>query len=75
MGSLNVVESNETATEIKAKWDKMDEFLKIMFQIACKWKHGADVRGEAREKLTDGEIGRDEVEDPFNDVIEFAPMG
>jgi len=63
VGSLNVVESNETATEIKAKWDKMDEFLKIMFQIACKWKHGADVRGEVREKLTDGEIGRNEVAD------------
>jgi len=47
-------ESNETAAEIKAKWDKMDEFLKIMFQIACKWKHKNDVQGEAKEQFTKG---------------------
>mmetsp|Transcript_111256 Transcript_111256/g.278536 ORF Transcript_111256/g.278536 Transcript_111256/m.278536 type:complete len:425 (-) Transcript_111256:22-1296(-) len=34
-----------STAEIKAKWDNMDEFLRIMFTMACKWKHGKDVQG------------------------------
>jgi len=47
---------NQTPTEIHEKWDKMDEFLKIMFTIACKWKHGKDVNGLAADKLAKGEL-------------------
>eukprot|EP00428_Durinskia_dybowskii_P031783 CAMPEP_0170242996 /NCGR_PEP_ID=MMETSP0116_2-20130129/21271_1 /TAXON_ID=400756 /ORGANISM="Durinskia baltica, Strain CSIRO CS-38" /LENGTH=432 /DNA_ID=CAMNT_0010493845 /DNA_START=44 /DNA_END=1342 /DNA_ORIENTATION=+ len=40
-----------TNQEISEKWDQMDEFLRIMFTIACKWKHGKDIHGESVEKL------------------------
>eukprot|EP00928_Gymnodinium_smaydae_P075620 TRINITY_DN58630_c0_g1_i1.p1 TRINITY_DN58630_c0_g1~~TRINITY_DN58630_c0_g1_i1.p1 ORF type:complete len:481 (-),score=122.55 TRINITY_DN58630_c0_g1_i1:51-1376(-) len=49
------------SAEIKEKWDKMDEFLKVMFTMACKWKHGKDVSGAAAEKLKNGELENDEV--------------
>lgn len=52
-----------TPEEIHAKWDKMDEFLKIMFTMSCKWKHGKDVNGLAAEKLKNGEISGDEVDE------------
>jgi len=42
--------------DIKAKWDKMDDFLGTMFTMACKWKHGKDVGGAAAEKLKNGEV-------------------
>lgn len=45
-----------TPAEIKAKWDKMDDFLGIMFKIACSWKHNKDVHGLAAEKFKDGEL-------------------
>ena len=32
-----------TPASIHEKYDKMDEFLKVMFTMACKWKHGKDV--------------------------------
>jgi len=41
---------------IKEKWDKMDDFLEIMFTMACQWKHGKDVSGAAAEKLKNGEV-------------------
>jgi len=41
---------------IKEKWAKMDEFLKVMFTMTCKWKNGKDVSGAAAEKLKKGEI-------------------
>lgn len=37
--------------DIKEKWDKMDDFLGVMFEIACKWKHGKDVNGAAAEAV------------------------
>lgn len=52
----------KTPEEIHAKWDKMDEFLKVMFTMSCKWKHGKDVNGLAAEKLKEGELEGDEVE-------------
>jgi len=42
--------------EIHAKWDKMDDFLEVMFTMACKWKHGKDVNGLAAEALKNGEV-------------------
>jgi len=41
---------------IKEKWDKMDEFLEVMFTMTCKWKNGKDVSGAAAEKLKKGEV-------------------
>lgn len=41
---------------IKEKWDKMDEFLKVMFSMACKWKHGKDIDGLTAEKLKKGDL-------------------
>eukprot|EP00929_Paragymnodinium_shiwhaense_P031414 TRINITY_DN17601_c0_g1_i1.p1 TRINITY_DN17601_c0_g1~~TRINITY_DN17601_c0_g1_i1.p1 ORF type:complete len:435 (-),score=179.99 TRINITY_DN17601_c0_g1_i1:152-1405(-) len=57
-----------TPEEIHEKWDKMDEFLKVMFTMACKWKHGKDVNGLAAEKLKAGELAGDEVEGFKKDV-------
>lgn len=54
-----------TPKDIKAKWDKMDEFLGIMFQLACKWKHNKDVHGLAAEKFKDGDLATSA------DVVEF----
>lgn len=34
----------------------MDDFLEVMFTMACKWKHGKDVAGAAAEKLKNGEV-------------------
>lgn len=53
----------EVTTAIHEKWDKMDDFLKIMFMLACEAKHGKDVNGLAAEKLKDGSISGGEVED------------
>jgi hypothetical protein len=53
-----------TPAAIHEKWDKMDEFLKVMFTMACKWKHGKDVSGLAAEKMRDGDLTTaDEVRD------------
>jgi len=51
-------ESSKPASreEIKEKWDKMDEFLETMFVMACSWKHGKDVDGEAGHALEEGYI-------------------
>jgi len=55
---LNSLSSADPATPkaIKEKWDKMDEFLEVMFTMACKWKHGKDIAGAAAEKLKNGEV-------------------
>jgi hypothetical protein len=45
-----------TPKAIHEKWDKMDDFLEVMFTMACKWKHGKDVSGAAAEKLKKGEV-------------------
>jgi len=42
--------------KIHEKWDKMDDFVEIMFTIACKWKHGNDVNGLAASKLKSGKL-------------------
>lgn len=42
--------------DIKEKWGKMDEFLKVMFSMACKWKNGKDVFGEGAEALKKGKV-------------------
>lgn len=55
--------ANLTIPEIQEKWDKMDDFVGIMFKLACKWKHGKDVNGLTAEKLKNGEISRDETVD------------
>jgi len=34
----------------------MDDFLEVMFIMACKWKHGKDVNGLAAEKLKNGDV-------------------
>lgn len=52
--------------DIHEKWDKMDEFLGIMFTMACKWKHGKDVHGLAAEKLKEGEV---DGADGYNDYV------
>jgi len=41
---------------IKEKWDKMDDFLEVMFTMACQAKHGKDVNGLAAEKLKQGKV-------------------
>jgi len=41
---------------IKEKWDKMDDFLEVMFTMACTAKHGKDVNGLAAEKLKQGKV-------------------
>mmetsp|Transcript_79370 Transcript_79370/g.246154 ORF Transcript_79370/g.246154 Transcript_79370/m.246154 type:complete len:426 (-) Transcript_79370:49-1326(-) len=59
------VEEGDVAanSSIQEKWDKMDDFVGIMFKLACQWKHGKDVNGLAAEKLENGEIDRTEVVD------------
>jgi len=42
--------------DITEKWDKMDDFLEVMFTMACKWKNGKDVSGLAAEALKKGEV-------------------
>jgi len=42
--------------DIKEKWNKMDDFLEVMFTMACKWKNGKDVYGQAKAALKDGEV-------------------
>jgi len=42
--------------DIKAKWNKLDQFNEVMFTMACKWKNGKDVAGKAKEMLKDGEV-------------------
>lgn len=37
--------------DIKDKWDKMGQFLEIMFVIACRQKHKTDVHGLAVHKM------------------------
>lgn len=70
--SLSIVNSSSLeptpSKEIHAKWDKMDEFLKIMFTIACKAKHGKDIDGLAAEKLKEGEIEHTELGDFKKDL-------
>jgi len=60
---LNGTGDPATPEEIHEKYDKMDEFLKVMFTMACKWKHGKDVNGLAAEKLKDEELKPDDVAD------------
>lgn len=49
-------EDPPTPEDIKKKWSKMDEFLDVMFTMACKWKNGKDVFNEAKEMLRDGKV-------------------
>jgi len=63
--SAQEIRRNETVDEIKAKWDNMDEFLEIMFTLACKWQHGKDVQGLTAEKLQAGEIEAGKEVDEF----------
>jgi len=42
--------------DIKEKWSKMDDFLEVMFTMACKMKNGKDVAGLAKSKLKSGEV-------------------
>jgi hypothetical protein len=51
-----------TPKEIHAKWDKMDEFLEIMFVMACKWKHGKEVHEAAAHAYKDGKIEGEDLE-------------
>lgn len=53
----------DSVESIQERWDKMDDFLEVMFVMACRWKHGKDVNGLAAEKLRDGEIKPDQVLD------------
>lgn len=53
----------EVTKKIHEKWDKMDDFLEIMYMLACTAKHGKDVEGKAAEALKEGEISGDEVVD------------
>lgn len=53
--------SQPTAAEIKDKWAKMDDFMEIMFTIACKWKHGKDVHGMAAEQAKGGSMDANQV--------------
>merc|ERR1719282_2087499 len=46
--------------EIKKKWDNMDEFLRIMFTMACKWKHGKDVQGLKAHLMKEGDLSAQE---------------
>lgn len=46
--------------EIKAKWDNMDEFLRVMFTMACKWKHGKDVQGTKAHLMKEGDLSASE---------------
>jgi len=62
-----------TPAEINAKWDKMDDFLGIMFKMACNWKHGKDVAGAAHEELKAGKLDGDEVT-TFKEAIQSANL-
>lgn len=42
--------------DIKEKYDKMDEFMGVMFTMACKWKNGKDVFGAGKEALKKGKV-------------------
>lgn len=42
--------------DIKEKYEKLDKFLGVMFNMACTWKNGKDVFGLAAEKLKKGEV-------------------
>merc|ERR1719162_609161 len=53
----------EIKKDVRDKWGQMDEFLETMFMLACKWKHGKDVRGAAAEKLQDGSLEPGQLED------------
>jgi len=52
----------EDPEAIHEKYDKMDEFIKTMFTIGCKWKHGKDVHNYAAQGLKDGSMTTDEFE-------------
>jgi len=54
-------EEEDPVKKIHEKWDKMDDFVEIMFTMACKWKHGADVNGLAAHKLKSGKLKDGEV--------------
>eukprot|EP00747_Dinoflagellata_sp_TGD_P194125 gnl/TRDRNA2_/TRDRNA2_61183_c0_seq1.p1 gnl/TRDRNA2_/TRDRNA2_61183_c0~~gnl/TRDRNA2_/TRDRNA2_61183_c0_seq1.p1 ORF type:complete len:448 (-),score=156.02 gnl/TRDRNA2_/TRDRNA2_61183_c0_seq1:201-1451(-) len=47
---------DEKKKAIKEKWSKMDDFLGIMFKMACTWKHKNDVDGEIAEMIKEEEI-------------------
>lgn len=51
-----------TPKEIHEKWDKMDDFLEVMFVMACKWKHGKEVHDKAAHAYKDGQIKGNELE-------------
>jgi hypothetical protein len=55
--ALSVISADPAKPEeIREKWDKMDDFLEVMFTMACSWKHGKDIAGHAAEKLKNGEV-------------------
>lgn len=49
-------DDTDNVAAIHEKWDKMDDFLEVMFTIACKWKHSKDINGLAAEKLKNGDL-------------------
>mmetsp|Transcript_30462 Transcript_30462/g.45965 ORF Transcript_30462/g.45965 Transcript_30462/m.45965 type:complete len:421 (-) Transcript_30462:68-1330(-) len=57
------VDDVPTNAEIKEKWDKMDEFLEVMFGIACQWSHGKDVDGQTAEAV---KLGKVDYKDAMN---------
>eukprot|EP00927_Polykrikos_kofoidii_P033803 TRINITY_DN2864_c0_g1_i1.p1 TRINITY_DN2864_c0_g1~~TRINITY_DN2864_c0_g1_i1.p1 ORF type:complete len:437 (+),score=99.41 TRINITY_DN2864_c0_g1_i1:84-1394(+) len=60
-GGSSAVDPSSTPADIHEKWDQMDEFLKAMFTLSCKWKHGKDVNGLAAEKVKNGDLEVHEV--------------
>jgi len=49
--------------DTEAKWDNMDEFLRVMFTMACKWKHGKDIQGlKAHEMRKNGLSAKEGLE-------------
>lgn len=65
-------EDPATPEEIKEKWSKMDEFIEVMFTMACKWKNGKDVFNEAKEMLRDGKV---EGADGYQDAVKELQAG
>jgi len=59
----NTMSESDPIRDIEEKWDKMDDFVGIMFTLACKWKHGKDLNALASHKLRSGDLVQGEVTD------------
>lgn len=62
-GALAGEPEGKTVKEIQENYDKMDEFVGIMFKLACGWQHSKDVNGLAAHKLKEGDIKQADVND------------